>query len=82
VPVSITIPPQSYVLLVPGEGDAGFLQLNDLTEAITPGESANVTFTFSNGETVTVALPLAPPTATVPRGTPVVEPEHVQAEHS
>ncbi len=75
LPLSITIPPQSYVLLVPGEAD-GHLVLTGLAEEITPGESILVTFTFDDGVTVTVAVPLAPPQNQIPRATPVVEPEH------
>jgi copper(I)-binding protein len=74
-PLSVTIPPQSYVLLVPG-GESGYLVLNGLTEAIAPGESVNVTFTFDNGVTTVVPVPLAPPVDAVPRATPVVEPGH------
>jgi hypothetical protein len=81
VPVSVVIPAQSFVLLVPGQGDSGFLRLNGLTEAIAPGESVVVTFTFSDGTSATVPVPLAPPTDEVPRATPVVEPEHVQPGH-
>jgi copper(I)-binding protein len=77
-PVSITIPPQSFVLLVPGEA-SGHLRLNRLTEAITPGESTDVTFTFSDGSTATVPVPLAPPTREIPRATPIVEPGHAEA---
>jgi copper(I)-binding protein len=71
-PVAIQIPPQSYVLLVPGQGR--YLQLNRLKEALVPGASAAVTFTFDNGTSVPVRVPLAPPSTEVPRGTPVVPP--------
>jgi copper(I)-binding protein len=74
-PISITIPPQAYVLLVPGQ-NGGFLQLNGLTEAIVPGGSTPVTFTFSNGSSIQINVPLAPPTVEVPRATPVVTGEH------
>jgi copper(I)-binding protein len=76
-PVSIAIPPQGFVLLVPGQA-SGHLRLNRLTEAIVPGESVAVTFTFSDGTKATLPVPLAPPTHEIPRGTPVVEPEHAQ----
>lgn len=75
-PISITIPPQSYVLLVPGESDSGHLVLTDLTEAIGPGEFVTVTFTFDDGTTAEVQVPLAPPVDPVPRATPVYEPGH------
>lgn len=71
-PISITIPPQSYVLLVPG-GDSGHLVLVGLREAIIPGESVSVTFTFDDGTTAVVPVPLAPPVHAVPRGTPVAD---------
>jgi copper(I)-binding protein len=73
-PVSVTIPPQSYVLLVPGESESGFLVLSGLRKSIIPGESVNVTFSFDNGASVVVPVPLAPPVTEVPRATPVVDP--------
>jgi copper(I)-binding protein len=79
-PVSITIPAQSFVLLVPGEGDAGHLELTGLTEAISPGEFATLTFTFDDGSSLVVQVPLAPPTNPVPRATPVVSPG--EGEHA
>jgi hypothetical protein len=75
-PVRITIPAQSYVLLVPGQGSQGYLQLNSLTQAIVPGGFTSVTFTFDDGSKVDVDIPLAPPTTEVPRATPVVANEH------
>jgi copper(I)-binding protein len=75
-PVSVTIPPQSYVLLVPGQGENGHLVLVGLTEEIIPGESVNVTFTFDNGTSVVLPVPLAPPVREVPRATPVVDAGH------
>jgi copper(I)-binding protein len=80
-PVSITIPPQSFVLLVPGQGEQGYLRLTGLTEAITPGESVAVTLTFSDGTSVTANVPLAPTGGVVPRATPIVEPGHAQPGH-
>jgi len=80
-PVSVTIPPQSFVLLVPGEGDAGHLVLTGLTEAVAPGEFASVTFTFDDGTSAVVLVPLAPPTNEVPRATPIVEPGHPEPGH-
>jgi copper(I)-binding protein len=77
-PVSITIPPQSFVLLVPGEASSGFLQLNGLKQALVPGASTNVTFTFDDGSTTTLPVPLGPPGSPVPRGTPVVGTEPLQ----
>jgi copper(I)-binding protein len=57
--LSIDIPPQSYVLLVPGQG-GGNLVLDGLTQTLVPGESAKVTFTFSNGTTIALDAPLVP----------------------
>ena len=74
--VSVTIPPQSYVLLVPGESESGYLLLTGLRESIIPGESVTVTFTFDNGTSVEVPVPLAPPVHEVPRATPIVDPGH------
>jgi hypothetical protein len=61
------------VLLVPGSGP--YLQLNGLTIALVPGQSAPVRFTFDNGATVEVRVPFAPPVTPVPRGTPIVSNE-------
>lgn len=80
-PISITIPPQSYVLLVPGASEAGHLVLVGLTEAILPGESVTLTFTFDDGTTAVVEVPLAPPVGAVPRATPVYEPGHGGSGH-
>ncbi len=73
--LSIQIPPQSYVLLVPEQGS--YLQLTGLTQAVGPGDEVRVTFTFDNGASVPIEIPLvAPPGITVPRATPVVEGGH------
>ena len=77
-PISVTIPAQGYALLVPGQGTQGYLQLTGLTEPVAPGYQVEVTFTFSDGTSATVPVPLAPPTGIVPRATPVVEPEHAE----
>jgi copper(I)-binding protein len=58
-PLSITIPGQSYVLLVRGES-GGNLVLRGLKTAIAPGESTRLTFTFSNGSTASLDVPLTP----------------------
>jgi copper(I)-binding protein len=57
--LSITIPGQSYVLLVRGES-GGNLVLRGLTTAIAPGESTRMTFTFANGTTASLDVPLVP----------------------
>ena len=69
--ISIEIPPQSYLALVPGEG--AYLELTGLKEAVLPGGWVTVTFTFDNGVSVPVQIPLAPqPDLVVPRATSVV----------
>jgi copper(I)-binding protein len=69
--ISVPIPPASYVLLVPGSGP--YLQLNGLTTAIIPGQSVPVRFTFSDGTSVRVQVPLVvPPNTLVPRASAVV----------
>jgi len=69
--LSIQIPPGSYVLLVPTQGS--FLQLTGLKEPLVPGEWVDLVFTFDNGASVPIQVPLvAPPGITVPRATPVV----------
>jgi copper(I)-binding protein len=71
--ISIEIPPQSYVALVPGEGS--HLRLTGLKEAVVPGDWVTVTFTFDSGVSLPVQIPLvAPPGVVVPRATPVVPP--------
>jgi copper(I)-binding protein len=72
-PLSIAIPPQSYVLLLPGQG-GGNLVLHGLTQALAPGESTKVTFTFSNGTTVTLDVPLVPTSAATVTRDPAVVP--------
>jgi copper(I)-binding protein len=57
--LSIAIPPQSFVLLLPGQS-SGNLVLHGLTQALSPGESTKVTFTFSDGTTVALDVPLVP----------------------
>jgi copper(I)-binding protein len=69
--LSIQIPPQGYVLMVPEQGS--YLQLTRLKEPVMPGDSVRVTFTFDNGASVPIEIPLVPPSGmTVPRATPVV----------
>ena len=69
--LSIQIPPQGYVLMVPEQGS--YLQLTRLKEPVVPGDSVRVTFTFDNGASVPIEIPLVPLAGmTVPRETPVV----------
>jgi hypothetical protein len=55
---------------VPGQG--GYLQLTGLTEAIVPGGWVTVTFSFDDGSTAKVQIPLAPPSTNLPRPSPIV----------
>jgi copper(I)-binding protein len=70
---AIEIPPASYVLLVPGQGQ--YLQLTGLTKALSAGMSAKVVFTFDDGTKVEADIPFAP-APTVPREGPVVPHEN------
>ena len=70
---SIEIPPGSYVLLVPGQGQ--YLQLTGLAKALSSGMSAKVTFTFDDGTKAEADIPFAP-APTVPREGPVVPHEN------
>jgi len=58
---------------VPGEGQ--YLQLTGLTQALSSGMSAKVTFTFDDGTKVDADIPFAP-APTVPREVPVVPREN------
>lgn len=62
---SITIPAGSYVLLVPGQD--GYLQLVGLTSALVPGLAATVAFSFDNGVTIKLQVPVGLPTSALPR---------------
>jgi copper(I)-binding protein len=63
--LSIVIPPGGYVLLVPGQGQ--YLAMRGLKEPLTPGYTTNVTFTFDNGASTTVAIPFGLPAEPGPR---------------
>lgn len=67
---SISIPSSSYALLMPQYGT--YLQLVGLKQALVPGTAVVVTFTFDDGTSATMTLPVGPATAAVPRGGPVV----------
>ena len=62
---SIEIRPADFELLVPGQGE--YLQLMGLTRPVPPGTTVPLTFTFDDGTTVNVNVPLGVPTAPVPR---------------
>jgi hypothetical protein len=75
---AVEVKPASYQALVPGQG--AYLQLVDLTEALTPGTSVRVTFRIDDGSTshtVEMTVPVAPPETAVPRASAdVPEPGH------
>ncbi|MEU5153644.1 hypothetical protein [Glycomyces sp. NPDC021274] len=56
---TIEIAPDSFVRLAPTRGS--FLLLDGLKEKLTMGQTVEVTFVFSNGEAVTVDLPVGVP---------------------
>jgi copper(I)-binding protein len=62
----ITIPPQTWADLVPGQGQ--YLVLNDLTNAVAPGQTVGVTFQFSGGTTASLQVPVDLPTGSAARG--------------
>jgi hypothetical protein len=64
--ISVSIAPDGYVLLVPGQGE--YLQLDGLNKPLTPGESVPLTFHFSDGSVAAVVVPVGLPTESVPRG--------------
>lgn len=68
---AIEIPAAAYTLLVPGQGP--YLQLTGLKRALTAGLGASVTFTFDDGSSVTVNVPVTPPLTPLPRVSPAVE---------
>jgi hypothetical protein len=67
---SVPIPSASYALLLPRYGT--YLQLVGLKQALVPGTAVVVTFTFDNGMSSTMTLPVGPATAAVPRQPAVV----------
>ena len=67
---SVEIPPGSYVLLVPGQG-SGYLQLVGLTRELQTGLWATITFTFDNGVTAPIDVPVGVPEEALPRPEPV-----------
>jgi len=62
---TIEIGPASHVRLAPTSGS--FLLLEGLKEDVAMGSSVEVTFTFSNGEEVTVPLPMGEPAESASR---------------
>lgn len=75
---TIDIPAASYALLVPGQGT--YLQLNGLKAALTPGQSVRLTFTFADGRTGTVEVPVGVPQDPQPRPTGHADVNSVEGE--
>jgi hypothetical protein len=71
---TIEIAPNSFVRLAPTRGS--FLVLDGLKEKVTMGQTVEVTFVFSNGEAVTVDLPVGTPAVAPSRS--YFEPSHVE----
>jgi hypothetical protein len=66
--LDIEVAPSAYSLLVPGTG--AYLQLTDLTAALTPGATVRVTFELEIGAqktSVEMTVPIAPPQTAAPR---------------
>jgi hypothetical protein len=67
---SIAIPSSGFALLMPQYGT--YLQLVGLKQTLTPGTAVAVTFTFDNGISSTLTIPVGPATAAVPRQGPML----------
>jgi len=67
---SITIESGGYAVLTQQNGT--YLQLVGLKKALAPGDTVPVIFTFDDGSTANLTLPVGPATAAVPRNPSVV----------
>jgi copper(I)-binding protein len=67
--VRVTVPVGGYVTLTRSAGT--WLQLTGLTKDLRPGEAASVRFTFDNGASYTLDVPMGMPTQPAPTGSPV-----------
>jgi copper(I)-binding protein len=67
---SITIGSGGYAVLT--QQDGTYLQLVGLKKSLAPGDTVQVVFTFDDGSSATMTLPVGPATAAVPRNPPVV----------
>jgi copper(I)-binding protein len=67
--VSVEVPVGGYVTLTRSAGT--WLQLTGLTKDLRPGEAASVRFTFDNGASYTLDVPMGMPTQPAPTGSPV-----------
>jgi copper(I)-binding protein len=76
---SIDILPSSYALLVPGQG--AYLQLSGLSAALIPGQSVPLTFTFADGRSGEMAVPVGVPEKAQPRVTETVPVNQVPGGH-
>jgi copper(I)-binding protein len=78
--ISIPIPPQSFVVLVPDESDR-WLAVDKLAEPVTSGDAVTVTltFTYADGSTTRVTdlrMPVGVPLSPGPRAIPSGAGEH------
>jgi hypothetical protein len=67
---SITIESGGYAVLT--QQDGTYLQLVGLKKSLAPGDTVTVVFTFDDGSSATLTLPVGPATAAVPRNPSVV----------
>jgi hypothetical protein len=63
--INLTIPPNSFARLAPDAG--GYLAINSITQAIGPGSTTYLTFTFDRDEPVEMPVPFGLPLTSLPR---------------
>jgi hypothetical protein len=63
--INLTIPPNSFARLAPDVG--GYLAISGLTQALGPGSTAYLTFTFDRDEPTEIVVPFGTPLSPLPR---------------
>jgi hypothetical protein len=63
--INLTIPPNSFARLAPDAG--GYLAINSIAQAIGPGSTTYLTFTFDQDEPVELSVPFGLPLTPLPR---------------
>jgi hypothetical protein len=63
--INLTIPPNSFARLAPGAG--GYLAINSISQAVGPGSTVYLTFTFDRDEPVEMTVPFGVPLSPLPR---------------
>lgn len=63
--INLTIPPNSFARLTPDSG--GYLAISGLTQALGPGSTAYLTFTFDRDEPTEIPVPFGIPLSPLPR---------------